>query len=142
MTLEFDPRTGFAQAEDKMGELMVVRYLPASGSTPLSPSSSAISTTTRSNTALSSNSFHTTKSSSERVQQLMPVGMDDLYADWARYSLECPRGLVLLPGNEVHIVVNADTIYEKRDNSNHFGMKCQVVGYEWTNTPNNVRDKG
>ncbi len=68
----------------------------------------------------------------------MGVGLEDLYADWERYSLEFPRGLVLLPGNEVHIVINADTEYEKRENTNHYGMKCQVVGYEWTNRPNNV----
>ncbi len=35
-------------------------------------------------------------------------------------------------GNEVHIVIHADTEYDKKESNNHFGMKCQVVGYEWT----------
>ena len=35
-------------------------------------------------------------------------------------------------GNEVHIAVNTDTEYEKREKSNHFGVKCKVVGYEWS----------
>ncbi len=52
-----------------------------------------------------------------------------MYADWERYSLEYPHGLVVLPGNEVHIV---DTEYEKKDSANHYGLKCQVVGYEWS----------
>lgn len=41
-------------------------------------------------------------------------------------------------GNEVHIVVNTDTEYEKKDASNHFGLKCQVIGYEWANNPTDV----
>ena len=42
-------------------------------------------------------------------------------------------------GNEVHISVCTETEYEKRDGSNHFGLKCQVVGYEWTTVPTEVR---
>lgn len=145
MSLEFDPRTGFAQREDKMGDLLISRFVPASTSSstvsasPLSPSSSTVATGL-SNTVLSSNSSQISRSSSEHVQQLMGVALEDLYADWERYSLEYPRGLVLVPGSEVHIVVNADTEYEKKDNTNHYGMKCQVVGYEWTSKPNNVRN--
>ena len=41
-------------------------------------------------------------------------------------------------GNEVHIVVQADTEYDKKDSSNHYGLKCQVVGYEWTNNTADV----
>ena len=49
------------------------------------------------------------------VSELIGIGLEDLYADWDRYSLDSPHGLVLLPGCEVHIVVNVDTEYEKRD---------------------------
>lgn len=38
----------------------------------------------------------------------------------------------------MHIVVNTDTEYEKKDANNHFGMKCQVIGYEWTSDPSEV----
>ena len=38
-------------------------------------------------------------------------------------------------GNEVHIVVNTETEYEKRDKSNHFGIKCKVIGHEWSPQP-------
>ena len=41
-------------------------------------------------------------------------------------------------GNEVHIVVNTDTEYEKKEANNHFGLKCQVVGYEWASNPTDV----
>ena len=43
-------------------------------------------------------------------------------------------------GNEVHISVCTDTEYEKRDGANHFGLKCQAVGYEWTSNPAEVRE--
>ena len=33
-----------------------------------------------------------------------------------------------------------ETEYEKRDGSNHFGLKCQVVGYEWTSNPTEVKN--
>ncbi len=29
-------------------------------------------------------------------------------------------------------MVHTDTEYDKKDFSNHYGLKCQVVGYEWT----------
>lgn len=38
----------------------------------------------------------------------------------------------------MHVVVNTDTEYEKKDSNNHFGLKCQVVGYEWTSDPSEV----
>lgn len=41
-------------------------------------------------------------------------------------------------GNEVHISVCTETEYEKRESANHFGLKCQVVGYEWTTVPTEV----
>ena len=122
MTLEFDPRTGFAQKEDKIGDLLIPhrassRQVSPSESGPLSPLKQA---------------------NAPVVSEVIEVGLDDLYADWERYSLEYPHGLVLLPGNEVHLVVNVDTEYEKKDAANHFGLKCQVVGYEWTNQPVDV----
>lgn len=72
MSLEFDPRTGFAQREDKIGELLIPRKSsllsppPGKQTTPPSP--------------------------------LVGVGCDDLHAEWDRYALEYPPGLVLLPG--------------------------------------------
>ena len=41
-------------------------------------------------------------------------------------------------GNEVHISVCTETEYEKKDSNNHFGLKCQLVGYEWTSDPAEV----
>lgn len=43
-------------------------------------------------------------------------------------------------GNEVHVSVCTDTEYEKRDGANHFGLKCQAVGYEWTSNPAEVKE--
>ncbi len=73
MTLEFDPRTGFAQPEDKIGELLV----PTSRPSPLTPPKQA---------------------NSPPEVTLVGVGFDDIYDDWQRYSLDSPPGLVLLPG--------------------------------------------
>lgn len=134
LSLEFDPRTGFAQKEDQIGELLIP-HRPVCLS---SSSSTTSSSSTSSSDVVSSTSTQLNRPSGDVSQQLMGVGMDELYADWDRYSLEYPHGLVLLPGNEVHIVVNADTEYEKKDSANHFGLKCQVVGYEWTKQPKNV----
>ena len=84
MTLEMDPRTGFAQREDKIGELLIPRH--------------------KNRTTLPSISFLDSQGSRKegRVFQLVSVAFDDLYADWERYSLETPPGLVLVPG-EIHI---------------------------------------
>ena len=46
--------------------------------------------------------------------------------------------MCIYTGNEVHISVCTETEYEKRDGSNHFGLKCQMVGYEWTTDPAEV----
>ena len=79
MTLEFDPRTGFAQPEDKIGELLIpVRRSP--------PSKLAQTNTP------------------PTVTPLTGVSFDDLYNDWERFSLDSPPGLVLLPG----VVVSHD----------------------------------
>ena len=142
MSLEFDPRTGFSQKEDHIGQLLISRRSPVlSSSSPSASFSSVPSLISVSSSSVLSSGTQLNKPldrMSQQQQQLMVVGLDDLYTDWERYSLEYPHGLVLLPGNEVHIVVNADTEYEKKDSANHFGLKCQVVGYEWTKHPADV----
>lgn len=122
MTLEFDPRSGFSQREDKIGDLLIPHRsrTSSSDSRPLSPGKQA---------------------NIPVVSEVIGIGLDDLYADWERYSLDYPHGLVLLPGSEVHIVVNIDTEYEKKETANHFGLKCQVVGYEWTDQPSDVSQR-
>ena len=75
MSLEFDPRTGFAQREDKLGELLVPRkksFTPLSLGKQVTPPSPFI-----------------------------VVGHDDLHAEWDRYTLEYPPGLALLPGERI-----------------------------------------
>ena len=39
-------------------------------------------------------------------------------------------------------MVNTDSEYEKKDTNNHFGLKCQVIGYEWTDQASEVRAQG
>ena len=34
-------------------------------------------------------------------------------------------------GNELHIEVHTDTEYDKKEEASHFGLKCQVMGFEW-----------
>lgn len=80
MTMEFDPRTGFAQAEDKIGELLVPRK--TAGLTPTVKPRQA-------------------NAPPVVTQCLMGVGFDSLYEDWERYALEYPPGLVMLPGTVV-----------------------------------------
>ena len=42
-------------------------------------------------------------------------------------------GLSLLyPGNELHLEVHTDTEYDKKEEASHFGLKCQVMGFEWS----------
>ena len=36
------------------------------------------------------------------------------------------------PGNELHIEVQTDTEYDKKEEASHFGLKCQVMGFEWS----------
>ena len=31
-------------------------------------------------------------------------------------------------GNEVHVIINTQIEYENRDKSNHYGIKCQLIG--------------
>ncbi len=76
MTLEFDPRTGFAQQEDKIGELLIPSHHPAS---------------------LPSQTKHT-NSPPEVATSLMGVEFGDVFDGWERYSLVTPPGVVLLPG--------------------------------------------
>lgn len=118
MSLEFDPRSGFAQKEDKIGELLIPRK--SSQTPPTHPP------------------YNKPTENSSTVTSISGIGVDDLYAEWDRYALDFPPGLVLLPGNEVHIAVSTDTEYEKKDTSNHFGLKCQAVGYEWTSVTADV----
>ena len=35
-------------------------------------------------------------------------------------------------------MVNTETEYEKRDKSNYYGIKCKVIGHEWSPQPNEV----
>ena len=35
-------------------------------------------------------------------------------------------------GNELHIEVHTDTEYDKKEDASHFGLKCQVMGFEWS----------
>lgn len=78
MSLEFDPRSGFAQKEDKIGELLIPRR---SGQAP--PSFPLHNKPTEESSVTSS---------------IIGVGVDDLYAEWDRYALDFPPGLILLPG--------------------------------------------
>ena len=78
MTLEFDPRCGFCQGEDKIGELLIPR-----GKSGFDKCS-------------------VTDGKPDVVPvELVGLGFDELYADWERYSLVSPPGLVLVPG-ELH----------------------------------------
>ena len=79
MSLEFDPRCGFAQHEDKVGELLIPRR---NGLT-------AVHT--------QSNSKQTNHQQTV-VSPYVDVNFDDLYTDWNSYSLTIPPGVVLLPG--------------------------------------------
>ena len=82
MSLEFDPRCGFAQSEDKMGDLMV-------------PRRNGLST------------LQNSKSHNNSQQTVDPpylgVTFDELYTDWDRYDLIVPPGVVLLPGKVLHV---------------------------------------
>ncbi len=125
MSLEFDPRTGFSQKIDQIGQLLIPRCPPFSSSSFSSSSSSSASSSSSSamvssgsSDIVSSSSMQMNKPLGNVTQQLMGVGLDDLYTDWERYSLDYPHGLVLLPGCEVHVVVYADTDYEKKESTN------------------------
>ena len=76
MSLEFDPRCGFAQSEDKMGDLLIPRR---NGMTTVQNSKQA-------------------NSQQPVVAPYLDVSFDDLYTDWDRFALNVPPGVVLLPG--------------------------------------------
>ena len=105
MSLEFDSRSGFAQQWDKMEEF-VIPNVPV--------------------TNITSNSREKTK---EPVT--ITIDKSEIHYKWGENHVEIPNGLVLLPGSEVNVRVVMDTEYEKHDDANHYGIRCQVVGYEW-----------
>lgn len=78
MSLEFDSRCGFAQPEDKIGELLI-------------PRRSGLAPTTQPQSSSKQNSPPV-------VSPYVDVSFDDLYSDWDRYALTIPPGVVLLPG--------------------------------------------
>ena len=39
-----------------------------------------------------------------------------------------------LTGNELHLEIQTDTEYDKKENTNHFGFKCQIMGFEWNSS--------
>ena len=81
MSLEFDSRTGFAQREDGVGELLI-------------PRRNGLTTPTQPATKQGNNQQPV-------VSPYVDVNFDDLYADWDRYALNVPPGVVLLPGKIV-----------------------------------------
>ena len=82
MSIEFDPRTGFAQKEDKIAELLVP--LHRRGTTP---SFKAIGASGQGN-----------ENTNITGDGAVVVTFDDLYMDWEKYSMEYPPGMVILPG--------------------------------------------
>ena len=76
MTLEIDPRSGFAQREDRIGEL----YIPRGKNRQPVPDDKQ----------------------GKQLSELVSLSFDELHADWERYSLETPPGLVLLPGEGLY----------------------------------------
>jgi len=103
MSLEFDSRSGFAQQWDKMQEFNLPQRI-----TP---------TTEDANKA--------------KLPSTVTIDKSEIHYNWGDGQVEIPNGLVLLPGNEVNIQVVMDTEYEKHEDANHYGIRCQVVGYEW-----------
>ena len=71
MTLEFDPRCGFAQQEDKLASLLVPRDKGGADESVATQTS---------------------------VTPMVGVSLDDLYTDFRRFELQTPAGLVLIPG--------------------------------------------
>ena len=82
MTLEFDPHTGFSQQEDKLVELLIPRR----------------------NAVKDYNKKHSP------VTELVNIPFNDLYADWEKYNLECPPGLVLVPGECAGVGVTTEGV--------------------------------
>ena len=77
LSLEFDNKCGFAQAEDKIINILVPR---------------------------SSSSSNKDKSSSQDVSEavvtpMMGMNFEDFYSNFQNFGLHAPAGLILLPGN-------------------------------------------
>jgi E3 ubiquitin-protein ligase MYCBP2 len=105
MSLEVDPQSGFAQKWDHMGDLLVPKQVM--------PDSS----------------------SSSQDLPYVSIGRGDIHYKYAAGPLSAadkyPRGVIIIPGNELHIEIQTDTEYDKKDTANHFGLKCQIMGFEW-----------
>ena len=113
MSLEFDSRSGFAQQWDKMEEFVIPNV-------PL---------------AVNTNNNDENKT---KEPATITIEKSDIHYKWGESQVEIPNGLVLLPGNEVNIRVVMDTEYEKHDDANHYGIRCQVVGYECSSSHDKV----
>lgn len=106
MSLEFDSRSGFAQQWDKMEEFVIPNVSPT----------------------IITNAGN----DKSKGPAVITIDKSDIHYKWGDSQVEIPNGLVLLPGNEVNIRVVMDTEYEKHEDVNHYGIRCQVVGYEWS----------
>ena len=79
MSLEFDSKCGFAQQEDKIGDLLIPRQ-------------------NRLTTSVQSQSSSSKQNTQPVVAPYVDVNFDDLYTDWDRYALNIPPGVIVLPG--------------------------------------------
>ena len=94
MSLEFDSRCGFAQREDKIGDLLIPRrngLTPSAAQQPQSPSKQ--------------------QNIQPVVAPYVDVNFDDLYTDWDRYALNAPPGVVLLPGQRASSVIYVHVLH-------------------------------
>lgn len=71
MTIEFDPKCGFAQQEDKLASLLIPRTVGGA--------SEVVTTETS-------------------VTPMIGISLEDLYTDFRHFGLQTPAGLVLVPG--------------------------------------------
>lgn len=106
MSLEFDSRSGFSQQWDKMEDFVIPNTSPAS--------------------------VMNTGENKGKEPATVTIEKSEIHYKWGDSQVEIPNGLVMLPGNEVNIRVVMDTEYEKHEDANHYGIRCQVVGYEWS----------
>ena len=72
MSLEFDPKCGFAQQEDKLASLLIPRKKAGDSEAP--PTTETV------------------------VSSMIGISLDDLYSDFQHFGLDTPAGLVLIPG--------------------------------------------
>ena len=168
MSLEFDSRCAFAQREDKIGDLLIPRRngLTPAASAQQSQSQSKQQNTQPVVAPYVDVNFDDLYTDWDRYALNVPPGVvllpgqraynlssEDAYVYMYMYCMHAGSLVICLTffvhfmmfthampytGNEVHIVVNTDTEYEKKDANNHFGLKCQVVGYEWASNPTDV----